>query len=80
VPLHDNLGEQQLKRIGRRSDLRKNALFVATPSGGRIAAILSSLTSTCQRHGINPQLYLTQLLANAPTLTAHQVDDWLPDQ
>src|SRR5688572_26589404 len=34
--------------------------------GGRTAAVLSSLTSTCRRHGVDPQLYLTQLLANLP--------------
>jgi len=77
VPLDNNLAEQQMKRIAL---LRKNALFAATPHGGRIAAILSSLTSTCQRHGINPQTYLTQLLANARDITADQFDDWLPDQ
>jgi hypothetical protein len=31
------------------------------------AAILSSLTSTCRRHGIDPQRYITQLLTNLPT-------------
>jgi len=77
VPIDNNLAEQQMKRIAL---LRKNALFAATPHGGRIAAILSSLISTCQRHGINPQTYLTQLLANARDITAAQVDDWLPDQ
>jgi len=77
VPVDNNLAEQQMKRIAL---LRKNALFAATPHGGRIAAILSSLTSTCQRHGINPQTYLTQLLANARDVAADQVDDWLPDR
>ena len=59
--------------------LRKNALFVATPRGGETAAILSSLTSTCRRHGINPQFYLTQLLANLPDTPISRVDEWLPD-
>lgn len=77
VPLHNNLAEQQMKRIAL---LRKNALFVATPRGGETAAILSSLTSTCRRHGINPQAYLTQLLANLPDTPISQLDRWLPDQ
>jgi transposase len=77
VPLHNNLAEQQMKRIAL---LRKNALFVATPRGGETAAILSSLTSTCWRHGINPQAYLTQLLANLPDTPISQVDRWLPDE
>jgi transposase len=77
VPIHNNLGEQQMKRIAL---LRKNALFVATPRGGEVAAILSSLTSTCQRHGINPQTYLTPLLTNLQDTPVSQLDRWLPDQ
>ncbi|MCC6248668.1 MAG: IS66 family transposase [Rubrivivax sp.] len=77
VPIHNNLAEQEMKRIAL---LRKNALFVATPRGGETAAILSSLTSTCRRHAVNPQLYLTQLLANLPDSPSTRIDDWLPDR
>lgn len=73
----NNLAEQQMKRIVL---LRKNSLFVATPRGGETAAILSSLTSTCRRHGVNPQVYLTQLLANLPDTPVSRLDQWLPDQ
>lgn len=75
VPIHNNLAEQQMKRIAL---LRKNALFVATPRGGETAAILSTLTSTCRRHAINPQAYLTQLLTNLPNTPISQLDPWLP--
>ena len=77
VPIHNNLAEQEMKRIAL---LRKNALFVATPRGGETAAILSSLTSTCRRHDINPQAYLTQLLANLPDTPVNDIDQWLPDE
>jgi hypothetical protein len=77
VPLHNNLAEQQMKRIAL---LRKNALFAGSPRGGETAAILSSLTSTCRRHDINPQAYLTQLLANLPNTPISRVDEWLPDR
>jgi putative transposase len=77
VPLHNNLAEQQMKRIAL---LRKNALFAGSPRGGETAAILSSLTSTCRRHDINPQAYLTQLLANLPDTPISRVDEWLPDR
>lgn len=77
VPIHNNLAEQQMKRIAL---LRKNALFVATPGGGETAAILSTLTSTCHRHEINPQAYLTELLANLPDTPVRDVDQWLPDE
>jgi len=77
VPIHNNLAEQQMKRIAL---LRKNALFVGSPRGGETAAVISSLTSTCRRHEINPQVYLTQLLANLPGTPMSRLDEWLPDQ
>ena len=77
VPLHNNLAEQQMKRIAL---LRKNALFAGSPRGGETAAILSSLTNPCRRHGIDPQAYLTQLLANLPATPISRLDEWLPDQ
>jgi hypothetical protein len=47
---------------------------------GQTAAILSSLTSTCRRHDIDPQRYLTQLLTNLPATPISQLYDWLPDR
>src|ERR1035438_2664471 len=44
------------------------------------AAILASLTSTCRRHEIDPQLYLTRLLVNLPSWPARDLDAWLPYQ
>jgi len=77
VPVHNNLAEQQMKRIAL---LRKNALFVATERGGHTAAVISSLTSTCRRHEVNPQLYLTQLLANLLDTPSSRLDEWLPNK
>jgi hypothetical protein len=77
VPIHNNLAEQEMKRIAL---LRKNALFVGTARGGETAAILSSLTSTCRRHGLNPQAYLTQLLVKLPDPPISRLDEWLPDR
>lgn len=76
IPIHNNLAEQQMKRIAIG---RKNYLFVGNERGGRTAAILSSITSTCRRHEIDPQVYLTQLLANLPSTPMSQLDEWLPD-
>ena len=77
VPIHNNLAEQQMKRVAL---LRKNSLFVATPNGGKTAAVLSSFTSTCRRHEVNPQAYLTQLLAHLPGTPIGEIDQWLPDR
>jgi transposase len=77
VPIDNNASEREMKRVVLN---RKNSLFVGNPRGGRTAAILASLTSTCRRHDIDPQLYLTQLLVNLPATTVHQLPAWLPDQ
>jgi transposase len=58
---------------------RKNSLFVGNQRGGHTAAVLSSFTSTCKRHDIDPQRYLTQLLTNLPGTPISQLDQWLPD-
>ena len=77
VPIDNNVCEREMKRVVLN---RKNSLFVGNPRGGRTAAILASLTSTCRRHDLDPQLYLTQLLMNLPTWPQRDLDAWLPDQ
>jgi transposase len=77
VPIDNNVSEREMKRVVLN---RKNSLFVGNPRGGRTAAILSSLTSTCRRHDVDPQLYFTQLLINLPTLLISKLPEWLPDQ
>jgi transposase len=77
IPIHNNLAEQEMKRQALN---RKNSLFVGNQRGGQTAAILSSFTSTCRRHGIDPQIYFTQLLTNLPTTPMSQLGQWLPDQ
>ena len=58
VAIDNNASEREMKRVVLN---RKNSLFVGNPRGGRTAAILASLTSTCRRHDIDPQLYFTQV-------------------
>ena len=77
VPIDNNVCEREMKRIALN---RKNSLFVGNERGGQTAAILSSFTSTCRRHEIDPQRYLTQLLMNLPTTPMSQIETWLPDQ
>ena len=76
VDIDNNLSEQEMKRQALN---RKNSLFVGNERGGRNAAILSSLTSSCRRHGVDPQFYFTQLLTNLPKASMSEVRDWLPD-
>ena len=77
VPIDNNVSEREMKRVVLN---RKNSLFVGNARGGRTAAILASFTSTCRRHEMDPQLYLTQLLMNLPRAKMSELSDWLPDQ
>lgn len=77
VPIDNNVSEREMKRVVLN---RKNSLFVGNPRGGRTAAVLSSLTSTCRRHEIDPQRYLTQLLTNLPATPLSQLEIWLADR
>ena len=63
VPIDNNVGEREMKCIVLN---RKNSFKCSLCCGGRTAAILASLTSTCRRPDINPLLYLTQLLMSCP--------------
>jgi len=77
VPIDNNASEREMKRIVLN---RKNSLFVGNERAGRTAAILSSLSSTCRRHDIDPQRYLTQLLINLPATPLSLLERWLPDE
>jgi hypothetical protein len=77
VAIDNNASEREMKRVILN---RKNSLFVGNPRGGRRAAILSSLTSTCRRHDVDPQLYLAQLLINLPLARIGDLPYWLPDR
>jgi transposase len=77
VEIDNNVSEREMKRIILT---RKNSLFVGNARGGRTAAILASLTSSCRRHDLDPQLYLTQLLVNLPSARMENLPDWLPDR
>src|SRR5271170_6068657 len=77
VPIDNNVSEREMKRVVLN---RKNSLFVGNPRGGRTAAILASLTSSCRRHDMDPHLYFMQLLVNLPTWPARDLGAWLPDR
>ena len=77
VRIDNNVSEGEMKRVVLN---RKNSLFVENARGGRSAAILASLISTCRRHEVDPQLYSTQLLIKLPAVQIRELSKWLPDQ
>jgi transposase len=76
LAIDNNVSEREMKRIAIG---RKNWLTVGSPRGGQTAAVLFSLTSTCQRLGVEPWAYLQDVLTRLPTTPAGQLSDLLPD-
>jgi transposase len=76
LAIDNNVAEREMKRIAIG---RKNWLFAGSDRGGETAAVLFSLVSSCQRHGIDPQLYLRDVLVRMPTEPVDHVGDLLPD-
>jgi hypothetical protein len=76
-PIDNNVSEREMKRVVLNC---KNSLFVGNPREGRTAAIVASLTSSCRRHEMDPQLYFMQLLVNLSSWPANDLDAWLPDR
>jgi hypothetical protein len=55
-------------------------VFCWEPTGRKNAAILSSPTSTCRRHDVDPHLHLTQLLLNLAQVRMSELHNWSPDK
>ena len=48
---------------------KKNWLFIGHPDAGQRSAIIYSIVVSCQRHGIDPLLYLRDVLQRLPAMT-----------
>ncbi len=59
IPIDNGLVERLFRRV---AIVRKNALFVGSHDGGRRAAVLFSILTTCELLGLNPEAYLAGIL------------------
>jgi transposase len=57
---------------------RRNWLFAGSESGGQRAAILFSLVTTCKRLGIDPQVYLADVIARAGAQKLSRIGELTP--
>ena len=57
---------------------RKNWLFAGSESGGKAAAIALTLIETAKLNGVDPQAWLTWVLARIADHKINRVDDLLP--
>ena len=59
---------------------RKRWLFIGHPDAGWRSAVIYTIIQSCRRRGINPQEYLTDVLARLPAMKNHQIKDVLPSR
>jgi hypothetical protein len=59
---------------------RKNWLFAGSKAGGKTAAILMSLCTTCKNLKVDPLAYLTDVLGRVSTHPARRIEELLPDR
>ena len=76
VRLDNNLIENAIRpsAVGK-----KNFLFIGSPDAGQHSAIIYSIIVSCERHGIDPLAYMTDLLHRLPTMSNQDdLDPLLP--
>jgi transposase len=76
LAIDNNAAERALKRVAIG---RKNWLFAGNDKAGGTAATLYSLIASAERHGVDPQRYLTSVLAKIAVTPAGALDRFLPD-
>jgi hypothetical protein len=77
LAIDNNAAERALKRVAIG---RKNWLFAGNDRAGHTAATLYSLIASAERHALDPQAYLTSILAQIATTPISQLEQFLPDR
>lgn len=77
LSIDNNAAEREIRPIAVG---RKNYLFCGSDRGGHAAAILYSLTATAKRHGLDPFVYLRDILTRIPTHPNKRIHDLLPNR
>jgi transposase len=75
VEIDNNAAERALRTIALG---RKNYLFAGSDAGGERAAIIYSLIGTAKLNDIDPQAYLTRVLARIADHPINRIDELLP--
>jgi transposase len=57
---------------------RKRWLFIGHPQAGWRSAVIYSILISCRRRGLNPQEYLSDVLARLPSAKITQIQELLP--
>ena len=76
LAIDNNAAERAMKRVAIG---RKNWLFAGNDDAAASHARLWSLIASCERHAVDPQRYLTSVLATLPTTSTEDLVQFLPD-
>jgi transposase len=76
LSIDNNAAERALKRVAIG---RKNWLFAGNDAAAQNHARLWTLIASCERHAVDPQRYLTSVLANIGQTSPENLDQLLPD-
>jgi transposase len=76
LAIDNNASERALKRVALG---RKNWLFAGNDQAAETHARLWSLIASCERHSLDPQRYLTSVLAKIGTTPPDELGQFLPD-
>ena len=75
IEIDNNAAERSMRSIAVG---RKNWLFAGSDAGGQTAAAIYSLIETAKLNGINPWLYLKQVLSQIQDYNSQKLADLLP--
>jgi hypothetical protein len=76
LAIDNNASERAMKRVALG---RKNWLFAGNDQAAENAARLWSLIASCERHHVDPQRYLTSVLAKIGQTPPEELQQFLPD-
>jgi transposase len=77
LEIDNNAAERALRAVAIG---RKNYLFFGSDIGGETAAVLYTLTQTCQALGVEPWRYLRDVLERLPSHPTGRLAELLPDE
>jgi transposase len=73
----NNAAESDLRRVALG---RKNYLFFGSKNAAENFAILYTLVASCEKNGVNPITYLTDVLTRVHSHPASRIEELLPDR
>ena len=75
IEIDNNASERAMRVIAQG---RKNWMFAGSDAGGKTAAAIYTITETAKLNGINPQVYLKNVLGQIQDHNAKKIVDLLP--